>query len=570
MTKTRWMLIVLVLLIIGGGYYWYSRPRGSEISLEFTKPNQVLVGQPFTFTVAFSNYSDQVFDNARLSIILPDEVSFVGQSPDQRVAEQLIGDVGPGSLNQQSRDLIVLGGSQSIKRVEAKLSYRVSGSSAEFESRSGADIAIGQPAVGLTFTAPQNVPNGEDFDLTIQYQNNSAEDVRGLRLQLDYPQAFKLKKSSLAPVQGVTNAWDLGTLPKSVGGTITISGSAVGPEQSLMNFIATLSADFLGQDYTISKQAADVSIAISPLALTVTLNNSAGYVAHLSDTLTYTLRYRNNSDTTFTNVTISAVLTGELFNMAAIQSAAAFNSVSNTLTWNTANTPALANIAPGQEGSVDMTLKVKDAFPIRRLSDKNYTLKVQAQVESPTVIPGTAASKTFSLVNLETRVAGQIAVRALGFFRDAAAGILNAGPYPPKVNAPTQYSIHWVIQNYATDVSNVVVSAFLQSGTRFTGTVVSTIDAKPVYNAASGEVRWEIGNLAATKGVIGQPLEAVFQIENTPAVNQVGQTIPLLGETRIQANDMFVNAALVNSAPSVLSDVRDDPTITTSDRKVQP
>src|SRR3989344_1578837 len=379
MTKTRWMLIVLVLLIIGGGYYWYSRPRGSGISLEFTKPNQVLVGQPFTFTVAFSNYSDQVFDNARLSIILPDEVSFVGQSPDQRVAEQLIGDVGPGSLNQQSRDLIVLGGSQSIKRVEAKLSYRVSGSSAEFESRSGADIAIGQPAVGLTFTAPQNVPNGEDFDLTIQYQNNSAEDVRGLRLQLDYPQAFKLKKSSLAPVQGVTNAWDLGTLPKSVGGTITISGSAVGPEQSLMNFIATLSADFLGQDYTISKQAADVSIAISPLALTVTLNNSAGYVAHLSDTLTYTLRYRNNSDTTFTNVTISAVLTGELFNMAAIQSAAAFNSVSNTLTWNTANTPALANIAPGQEGSVDMTLKVKDAFPIRRLSDKNYTLKVQAQ-----------------------------------------------------------------------------------------------------------------------------------------------------------------------------------------------
>ena len=116
----------------------------------------------------------------------------------------------------------------------------------------------------------------------------------------------------------------------------------------------------------------------------------------------------------------------------------------------------------------------------------------------------------------------------------------------------------------------MVVSAFLQSGTRFTGTVVSTIDAKPVYNAASGEVRWEIGNLAATKGVIGQPLEAVFQIENTPAVNQVGQTIPLLGETRIQANDMFVNAALVNSAPSVLSDVRDDPTITTSDRKVQP
>ena len=44
-----------------------------------------------------------------------------------------------------------------------------------------------------------------------------------------------------------------------------------------------------------------------------------------------------------------------------------------------------------------------------------------------------------------------------------------------------------------------------------------------------GEITWTIPYIPATTGVISPPAQTVFQITNTPAVNQVGQTITLLG-----------------------------------------
>ena len=40
-------------------------------------------------------------------------------------------------------------------------------------------------------------------------------------------------------------------------------------------------------------------------------------------------------------------------------------------------------------------------------------------------------------------------------------------------------------------------------------------------NPANGEVTWQVPFVAATTGITGKPLEAVFQVANTPAVNEV-------------------------------------------------
>ena len=190
-------------------------------------------------------------------------------------------------------------------------------------------------------------------------------------------------------------------------------------------------------------------------------------------------------------------------------------------------------------------------------------------IQSLTVPAGTAADKTISVATLETKVAGEVALRAAGFSRDAASGILNSGPYPPKINTPTQYTIHWVITNYATDISGVQVSAFLQSGTRFTGKVKSTSDAVPAYNPSSGGITWHIDRIQATKGAIGQPIEVIFQVENTPAINQVGQNVALLGETRIEAHDDFTDQPLFVVAPPVMTDIPNDTSFGNIDRRVQ-
>lgn len=556
------------IAVLGTGTFYLLRGAGKpNVSLEFSKPDQVLVGQPFTLNISFSNYSSGVLKNAKLSVLLPDDVLLLGQPPEQRAREQSLGDLGPGSLSQQGINLIATGGSQTLKRVKAKLTYAApENERVQFESSADIDIAIGEPAVTLSFTTPENVVSGEDLEFTVKYTNNTNEDFKNLAVRIDYPPIFRFKKSSVEPTTG-SNYWDLGTLTRGSEGSFTVSGSVVGPERSVFSLGGSLLGSFLGQTYTVSAETASVGIAVAPLSLSVSAPSVRDGAARLGESVHYVFAYRNNSGVALENVSIQAKLVGELLDFSGLTTAASFNPTTKTFLWSASSVPELASVAPGTEGSVALDVKVADRFPVRRLSDKNYTLGVQAQVESPTKAADNSL-RTLSVANLETKVAGQIAVRAAGYFRDAPSGILNSGPYPPKAGTATDFTIHWSIQNYATDASNVKVSAFLEPGVKFTGTVKSAVESQPIFDKETNSVIWQIGGIPATRGVVGEPLEAVFQVEATPAPGQVGQDVPLIKETMIRAQDSFTGLELSSSAGPVTSAVPDDTTIE-GDRHVQ-
>jgi hypothetical protein len=573
--KSGWGIVAIVgvvlVLVIGAVYVLFFRnPGGPNVGLEFARPNQILIGDPFVLSATFSNYSDSILKNVKVSLQLPDGVSFLGQPQGQRVLEQAVGDLGPGSLNQQNFNLIITSGGESLKKITAKLTYSTGvNSSAQFENSAETDILVSQPSVSLVLGAPQSILNGQDFELKVDYANNTSHEFKNIHLKVDYPPVFQFKNSTVHPENPGNNSWNLGTLPSGSGDTISIRGSVIGPERSFLTFNGSLSADFLGGTYTLNSQTVNIGISPAPLSVGVTVVGGQDDIFRLGDTANYTLTYTNNSDVVMQNITISSKLIGELFDFTSLRTDASFNSLSNAITWYAANTPQLMNLAPGQSGSVSFSVKLSNSYPIRLLSDKNYTLRLQVQIESPTVPPNTVAAKTISLASAENKVAGMLDIAAEAYWRDAASGILNNGPYPPRVNQPTQYTIHWKLTNYAADVTNITVSSYLQSGSRFTGNVKSNIDSMPTYDPNSGLVSWQISSLPATKGVIGPPAEAIFQIENTPAITQINRSVQLLGETKIEWTDSFVGMVYTNSASALDTTLPYDTTITTTDRDVQ-
>lgn len=161
-------------------------------------------------------------------------------------------------------------------------------------------------------------------------------------------------------------------------------------------------------------------------------------------------------------------------------------------------------------------------------------------------------------------------LRTEAYWRDASAGFLNTGPYPPRVNLPTQYTVHWKLINYSTDVSNLVVSAYLQSGARFTGKVKSNGLSSPIYDANSGLVSWNLGSVPATKGAISTPLEGVFQIEVTPAINQVNQNMAILSESKAEGTDLFTSLPIIARSLQLDSSLPFDKSVGASDKTVKP
>jgi uncharacterized repeat protein (TIGR01451 family) len=550
-------------------YYLLLPAPAPNIAISFSDPSSIIVGQPFPVIITVSNESKSVIQNAQLNIMLPSSsLAFAsGTTPTQDV-----GIVSSGTINPPVTIWLVATGSGgtagTTQTVAAALTYQVANAASTTFTTPPAStaLAIGtQSALSLSYRAPSAIFSGQNFDITVNYQNDTAQTLQGVQLQMQYPPAFYFVSSSTtAPTDAGDDTWNLGALAANATGTLVIKGNIVGPANAQYQLTGTIGATFSGQNYLAASAPVSFTVTPSPLSLALALNNTSTYIAKLGDSLNYTLTYTNNSNVTFKSVNVSATLAGAMYDFSSLQTDGSFNSKTNTLAWSAANTPALASLAPGQSGSVTFTISTLAAFPIKLVSEgyKNYSLGVTAQATSPTVIPNAAGTNTTSITALTSKVGGEITLAANGYYKEASSSIVNTGPYPPAVNQPTEYTIHWDLANYATDATSVTVSAYLQSGTTFTGAATSTGLAStslPTYNAGTGLVTWTIPFIPAITGAIGPPVAAIFQVSNTPAVNQVGQTVTLMGPTTLTAMDVYTGSAVEATAPAITTQLPNDP-----------
>jgi hypothetical protein len=93
-------------------------------------------------------------------------------------------------------------------------------------------------------------------------------------------------------------------------------------------------------------------------------------------------------------------------------------------------------------------------------------------------------------------------------------------------------------------------------------------NALPNCDPATGQVTWTIPSVPATTGVVSDPAEAVFQVVNTPAVNQVGTNVVLLGPATFTATDEFTSSTVSETAPAVDTSLPQDKTKTSGSRQV--
>lgn len=564
-------LSLAVLAGVGFGVYYFTRPSAPGVLLEFNKPEKIYVGSPFDVTVSYTNTSDQVLKDAKLSIFLPDGLIFAGRSAEQRGYDYSIGDIGPGSVNQEKISLIAIDNPQSFKKLSAKISYSLaSAQGAQFESNSSADLGIGPESITLNVSLPKSVANGEKFETIFKYQNNLPVEFKGLRLKLSYPSAFTVSEISRDDMQN-NQELILSSVPALSTGEIKVSGSLIGSELSGQEFKIDSFSNYDGQDFSITKQAGTISISSSPLTLKATVNGSdaSSYVSKPEDSLNYKIYYKNNSEVSLSNLKISVGLTGEMFDFSRLNTKGSFSSISNSISWTQQTNPEFSALAPGEERSVDFSITTKSNFDIKRMSDRNYSLKLNIQMESPTVPPNVVAIKTVSVAQAETKISGILKLDSYGLFYDPNAGFINGGPYPPKVNQKTQYTVHLKLSAYGVDMKDIVVTAKLQAGVSFTGKVKTNTDSSPAIDSNTGVVTWKLTNLTAGRGVIGDPAEAIFQVEYTPSSLDSGKDVVLVDSIVAEAKDVFTGTSLSSQGGRVDTSLRRDTMIQTDARGVQ-
>lgn len=556
-------IILASILVLAGGVAAYFKLTATPpplVQLEISPPGKIIIGQPFQLAVSVNNLSSKSITGIRLSLSLEDGLDFTDQPATQRFLELKLNDVAANSISRETFNLV--GTSESdglIRHLSSSVTYGLDQkSSAEYQKKSSIDLNFEKSPLSLSLSAPANVIPGEDFTLKFTYQNNGTAPADNLSLKTVYPPIFKFSTSSLATA-GDNNTWLIPSVPPGGTGEINITGSVNATSGAQLNFSGNLSSQINTRSYAVSSQNTSVDVQTSPLLLSVSLNGDTPgkpYVASLGQILSYAVTYKNSSSVNLSNVILTANFSGMLFDFRHSNSSGSFDSTKNQFRWNSINIPAFANLAPGATGKVTVNIPLLNNYPPETDPSDNNKINASFHIESPTLPPDTALSKTSATLNLEHKVAGQLFFKASGFWRDAESKILNSGPFPPRVNVPTNYTVHWILKASASAYDNLKVSARIQPGVDFTGTVKSTTDSKPTYDKATGKISWQVSHLPA-----GSSAEAVFQISFTPAVNQVGNWVSLVGESSCQATDAFTGLDVNYSSSDINTNLPDDTTI---------
>lgn len=551
-----WLLIIIMaILTVAVGFYVYQYfSVNREISLSLSAPENAMLGVPFDLTVNFNNNSRNVLNDVTVSVFLPEGAIVLGNDSNKRVITKKIGELEANAGFNEKISIIIFGApsqaAQILKKFDASISY-ASALSARFEKSGYVEVSVYESAIKLDLISPEKVLNGEEFEFIANYSNVSQIDFSDVQLNLIYPVGFKLKKSSQEISNGILN---INKLNKGQSGSVLISGSIIGPEQSFFDIKSQIEIIYSSQPHLINEKIASVNIASSPLSLKIILENinEQNFVS-TGNFLKYRLFYQNNTDVGLQDAIIKAVLSGEMFDFTSLKTIGAFNSKNNTLTWDAGSIGELKILPANVSGGVEFEIKIKDNYPIKKMSDKNFILKISAEISSPTVPYYVAADKTIGLANLETKIAGRIDAESQVYFNDFGSGVANKGSLPPRVNYPVNFTVHLIIKNYATDIKDVVLKTYLAPGVKFIKIAKNNIFEAPVYNERTQEIVWSIPKIVATKGILGKPVEAVFQIEALPNITQISGAMPLLGEIIISAIDEFTGVELMSAGPALTS-----------------
>ena len=563
-------------IVIAGSaayYFLFAAGSGEGVQLVFKGPEKIAYGAPFELVVGVGNSSPSVWNNASLSLSLPPEFVFANNSAGTSFMAKQIGDIGAGSFIEvpftvmaiaeftdgagtvtDSVDLYgAVGKGEAVSPMElpttftAQLSYVQAGSSAIFEKTEEWIPPAVSSGFELAVTAPEKVVSGAPVEIVLTYANKTGGDLEGLMVKIMYPSSFVFASASVDP-DIHDNVWNIGGLKQGSADSFAIKGrfTASGDAPFAVSVIRSAGS----AKYPIATGSAFVEVEAAPIILLVDVNDTPDYVAHLGDTLAYTLSYTmDGMQAPRGGITVTADLLSPLFDIATVVPAGGGvigrgPDGTPRITWHVTQ--------PDTEGSsVGFSVKVKKDYGIRRLGDRNFILKMHGEVKADTIV---------GVLDYETKLAGQTDVVARGYFRDANSGILNKGTVPPRVGELTEYTMHWKLTNYATDVRGVIVRAKLSQGVTFTGKVQSNVDGAPAYDASTREVVWRLDRVSATTGLLGTAPEAIFQVASVPDVSMRGKNVSLLGVTDLSATDDFTGIVIHSSAPEVTTALPDDAT----------
>jgi len=529
MSKLIKVLAFLVLILAVVGYVLFQRNIYSKegLKLEIIGPQAINLGEETEYIVKYKNNGDFRLENPTL-LFEPPAFSIKDDKIYQKeilTSDKLGGAIYPGEEKTFSFKMRLVGKEGEAKIAKATLNYQPKNLKTTYESATSFTTVIKSVPLAFEYDLPSKLEADKDFSFKLNYASSIPWLLTDLRVQVEYPSGYEFIEST--PKSLDKTEWDIPVLNNNEAGSIDVVGRISGNIGDAKVFRAKLGIWKDGEFTLLKEIEKGVEIQKPSVSIRQDINGNPKYVAKPGDWLHYEIYFKNISGEDQYNLYMINKLDGDLFDFNAIKSeTGSFEQGDNSIIFDWRKNSKLQYLAPMEEGKAEFWIKLKDDLSqIKKPSLSNSVMIGQA-------------SQYFT-----TKISSKLELVQKTYYNDEIFG--NSGPIPPVVGQTTTYTVTWQAKNYYSDVKNAVATAMIPKNVKFTGQVFPEQQTgKLIYDAGSGKLTWNIGDLKTGQGVITAPENVSFQVSITPSSDDIAKSVQLVGAARISGNDNWTAMVL--------------------------
>ncbi len=568
--KSKWSKILLITFIfllvlsvatwvgflIFGGLNKFS---GTGVKLEIEAPSDISSGGEVTYTINYANKEKLPISRVEIVATYPQGFVF-GESVPEPINENKniwsLGTLTPGQKGEIKISGLLFGNIDSQQNFNAVINYRPANFNSDFRETAILSSNITSSVIDLDLEHDEQLVAGEEAVLNLKYKNNKDTQIDQARLTILLPENFTPAEDGFVPEPSddEDNIWVLENLRPEEEDSIKISGSFSDDVQGEKELTATL--EIKADDEWKIQQEKTFILEILKGELLVNLianGETEGRPINFGDTLNYSFVYQNKGDTEVKNLVITAKYEGDILDWEAVEEDIDGEIKDNAIVWTADEIRDLRVVEPGEEGTIDWQIKVKDKTDF----DKNEEMPGALEVIMLVEIGEVGESGAGSLIETEAMVHelnSDLSLESEGRYFNDDNIALGTGPLPPEVGKTTSYRIFWNIENSVHEVTDVVIKTILPEDVFWTGkSVVSAGQLN--FNVNTREIIWSINRIPKTV----RQLDANFEVSITPDENDTGNVITLAPETVLEATDKVTGDKINLASGPITTNLENDP-----------
>jgi len=575
----RFLLLALIGLAAYFVYsYWFDKSGDiSGLSFKVNAPEKILAGEEFTYQIDYHNPTKYDLTKMHLEIQYPAGFIFSTSSlaPSSGNYGWDLADMAPGANGTLTITGRLIAPADSANVILGHLSYLPGPFTSQFKKEASASTVVSGLGFNVDLSYSGTVFLNQDNEMTLIFSNVQTNYLTDFNISFTLPAEANAavvidentsQASSTPATPSTTSASSSPgkfTVVKSGGASWQVSGlSAASGRQEvpLTYLIKQKSANPEikvrlekkapdGQSYIFWEKAFVPELVTSDLNLTMILNGTKNDNAvSFGQPLNYSLTYTNHGVSSYRDVVIMAAISGDFLDWRSLKDDNKGTVQNGTIIWTKNEIPALAEIKPGMEGSLDFSLNLR---PFRE-GDLGKTLAVvsygQYGMNNKSIKGQDNKSNTItSKINSDLSLS-----ESIRYFNDDNLPV-GSGPLPPQVGQKTSFRVFWTVKNNLHDLSDTRVVFSLPSYVNWED--ISTTNVGSIYyDSASRQVVWNIGRLPLSV----YRADAEFSISLTPLESDRNKILILSPGSAVSAMDMETKDTIIKKLGGKTTKLEDD------------